>query len=286
VQPLISIVIPTRNSSRTLDSCLSSIQNQSYSNIELIIVDSESFDNTLEIAKKYSAKLIKTKYKVLGARFLGLKASKGNYILYLDSDQILVNPYIIEHSLSSFSNYDMLCLEEESYMPHSFLQKLIDADRKLVNSLSTRHLDPLEGVLIPRFYKYSLLECAFKKLAADNMPDIEISEDCLIYYHAYSISSKIGIIRKALMHKDPSSIITYFCKHYMYGKGTGLFVTSHLYQKLSKRNIQFRKGLSFNLRSIQSIILALLRNVPFLIGVAVARGILLWNNNDTKSKGN
>ena len=154
--------------------------------------------------------------------------------------------------------------------------------------MQTRHLDPLEGVLIPRFYKYSLLECAFKKLAADNMNDIdiEISKDRLIYYHAYSISSKIGIIRKALMHKDPSSIITYFYKHYMDGKGTGLFVTSDLYQKLIKRNIQFRKGLSFNLRSIQSIILGLLRNVPFLIGVAVARGILLWNNNDTKSKGN
>lgn len=86
MQPLISIVIPTKNSANTLDSCLRSIVTQTYHNIELVIVDSQSTDRTIEIAGEYSAKIIETQWGLLGARFLGFKASKGDYILYLDSD--------------------------------------------------------------------------------------------------------------------------------------------------------------------------------------------------------
>jgi glycosyltransferase involved in cell wall biosynthesis len=49
VQPLISIVIPTRNSANTLNSCLQSIVNQTYPNTELVIADSQSTDRTIEI---------------------------------------------------------------------------------------------------------------------------------------------------------------------------------------------------------------------------------------------
>ena len=134
MQPLISIVIPTRNSANTLDSCLQSIVNQTYPNTELVIVDSHSTDETIEIAREYSAKIIETQWGLLGARFLGFKASKGDYILYLDSDQILAYSNVLQRSLSMFSNNDMLCLEEESSRIDSFLQKLIAADRKLVSS--------------------------------------------------------------------------------------------------------------------------------------------------------
>lgn len=143
MQPLISIVIPTKNSANTLDKCLRSIVTQTYHNIELVIVDSKSTDRTIEIAREYSAKIIETQWGLLGARFLGFKASKGDYILYLDSDQILAYSNVLQCSLSMFSNNDMLCLEEESSRIDSFLQKLITADRRLVNKFWEQNIDPL-----------------------------------------------------------------------------------------------------------------------------------------------
>ena len=56
--PLVSVIIPTYNSSRTLEKCLESIKNQTYKNIEIIVVDNNSTDNTKEIAKKFADKAI------------------------------------------------------------------------------------------------------------------------------------------------------------------------------------------------------------------------------------
>ena len=270
-ESLISIIIPTKNSGSTLDKCLTSIINQGYSKIEIIIVDTHSTDNTIYIAKKYLAEIIQTDWKLLGARYLGFKASKGDYILYLDSDQIL-NPETIQQSVLAFIEYDMLCLEEESYRPQSFIQKLTAADRKLVNRLSNLHLDPLEGVLIPRFYKYDLLDRVFKNIDVDLLHNLAINEDCILYFQACSISSNIGIIPKSLMHLDPSSLVDYFRKNYLYGKNTReLLKINSLYKKLINRNIRFRKGLGLNLESLQSILLRLLKIIPFVIGICVGR---------------
>lgn len=52
--PLISIIIPTKNSALTLEDCLVSLKHQSYENIEIIVIDNHSIDATPEIAKKYA----------------------------------------------------------------------------------------------------------------------------------------------------------------------------------------------------------------------------------------
>jgi len=52
-QPLISVIIPTYNSEKTLPLCLESIKRQTYKNIEVIIVDNFNVDRTVDIAKRY-----------------------------------------------------------------------------------------------------------------------------------------------------------------------------------------------------------------------------------------
>jgi glycosyltransferase involved in cell wall biosynthesis len=54
---LVSIIIPTYNSARTLEQCLISIQNQDYTNIEIIVVDNNSSDETKSIATKFTDKV-------------------------------------------------------------------------------------------------------------------------------------------------------------------------------------------------------------------------------------
>ena len=84
-EKLVSVNIPTYNSESTLEQCLKAVKNQTYKNIEIIIVDSYSKDRTLEIAKKFNAKVIMCKGKLLEARILGTEKSKGEYVLLLDS---------------------------------------------------------------------------------------------------------------------------------------------------------------------------------------------------------
>ena len=55
---IISIIIPMRNASSTIDKCLSSISDQTMKNCEVILVDDSSDDDTVEKAKKYPAKII------------------------------------------------------------------------------------------------------------------------------------------------------------------------------------------------------------------------------------
>ncbi|RJO60537.1 glycosyltransferase [candidate division WS5 bacterium] len=87
---LVSVVVPTLNSSTTISKCLESIKKQTYKNIEIIVVDHEkSVDDTTQIAKEYTNKVfIKGIERCIQRNFGGEKA-KGEYILFIDSDMEL-----------------------------------------------------------------------------------------------------------------------------------------------------------------------------------------------------
>lgn len=100
MDPLVSIIIPTYNRSQLISETLNSVLAQTYTNWECIIVDDNSTDNTIKIAKNYSNKdsrfsIYSRPYeKPKGAnacRNYGYKLSKGDYILFLDSDDVLKN---------------------------------------------------------------------------------------------------------------------------------------------------------------------------------------------------
>ncbi len=87
--PLISIIVPTRNSQLFLGNCLRSIKNQSYKNIEIIVVDNNSTDKTVEIAKKYTKLVFNRGPERSAQRNYGALKSKGNFLLFIDSDMEL-----------------------------------------------------------------------------------------------------------------------------------------------------------------------------------------------------
>ena len=90
---LVSVVIPAFNSSDYIKRAINSVLNQTYKKIEIIVVDDGSTDNTEEILSNYIKKkeIIYLKKKNGGpasARNLGIEKSRGNYIAFLDSDDI------------------------------------------------------------------------------------------------------------------------------------------------------------------------------------------------------
>lgn len=97
MQPLLSIIVPIYNVEQYLDRCIQSILNQTYQNLEIILVDDGATDCSGAIADSYAAKdkRIKVFHKENGglsdARNYGLDHVTGDYILFIDSDDFIVN---------------------------------------------------------------------------------------------------------------------------------------------------------------------------------------------------
>ncbi|MBN1288501.1 MAG: glycosyltransferase family 2 protein [Actinobacteria bacterium] len=92
--PDISVVIPTLNAGKTLRRCLESIRSQDYSGgIEIVIADGGSADNTLETAADFKCRVVDNPGKTGEAgKARGLKASTGDIVALIDSDNILPGP--------------------------------------------------------------------------------------------------------------------------------------------------------------------------------------------------
>src|SRR5258708_38326220 len=89
-KPLVSVSVPTMNSGQSLALCLRAVKNQTYSKIEVNLVDGGSKDNTVEIAKSHGVHAIETyPGALLGARELGARIANGEVVVFLDSDKLL-----------------------------------------------------------------------------------------------------------------------------------------------------------------------------------------------------
>lgn len=93
--PLISVIVPIYNAENYLKDCLESIKNQTYKNIEVIMIDDGSKDGSAGIARMYASSdsrfiyIWKDNSGVSDARNVGLEKSRGDYICFADSDDIL-----------------------------------------------------------------------------------------------------------------------------------------------------------------------------------------------------
>ncbi len=107
MEPLISIIVPVYNTEKYLDRCIQSIVNQTYKNLEIILVDDGSTDKSAEICDNYASidDRIRVIHKKNGgsssARNAGLDACNGEYIGFIDSDDYI--------SLDMYENLYMMC---------------------------------------------------------------------------------------------------------------------------------------------------------------------------------
>ena len=109
----VSLIVPIYNTAKYFPKCLDSITNQTHQNLEIILIDDGSTDNSGQIADDYAKK--DSRIKVIhqknqgqsAARNQGLKKATGDYIGFIDSDDI-VRTYFIEKLLAFYSNHTSL----------------------------------------------------------------------------------------------------------------------------------------------------------------------------------
>jgi len=162
--PLVSVVIPTLNSEKTLEACLDSVGGQTYPNIEIVVVDGGSVDRTVDIATATGAKVINANVQSMTKQTnIGINGSHGKYLYRVDSDVIL-DPDIVESSVNKCETegYDGVCIfwlpdesisfwakirkiEKESYIEHP---NYVGATKYNKNVLGARFLrrDVLENI--------------------------------------------------------------------------------------------------------------------------------------------
>ena len=110
ILPTISVVIATHNSARTLELCLQKVREQNYprSKVEIIIADGGSTDQTLGIARKFRAKMVRVDPNFQNAEYnkgVGVRAAGNDIVLLLDYDNILPHRQWFAHMVQPFMEH-------------------------------------------------------------------------------------------------------------------------------------------------------------------------------------
>lgn len=211
--PIISIIIPVYNSEKYLDRCLESVLCQTMENIEVIVVNDGSTDNSIQIINKYLKKynnLILINQKNLGqgiARNAALQICKGEYIGFVDSDDFIRND-MFESMYKKAKKYDLdvVICNFLYYYPENNIYKSTGIeydDSMILNKYNVIKeffvTNNIEGFSWNKLFNRKLFDCNNIKY-----PDNMNYEDIPTIFNLLVVSDKIGFINKKLY---------YYCQH-------------------------------------------------------------------------
>lgn len=117
----ITVIIPVKNGGQTLEKCLSSIRSQSVENIEIIILDSMSKDESKEIALRHRAKVIQIAEGAFNhglTRNLGAQYAAGDFLFYTVQDAFLSENDLLEKMVKHFENEKIMGVSGHQAVPH------------------------------------------------------------------------------------------------------------------------------------------------------------------------
>lgn len=159
MKPLISVIIPVYNVSKYLKQCLDSIINQTYKDLEIILVNDGSTDDSLTICEAYQqldSRIIiisQVNKGLSGARNTGIENAKGAYITFVDSDDWLVENCLLE-LIDKSNNHDLVCCSYNRVFSDFVkirklnLEGIFDAkhiQRRIVGLIETELNDPSQA---------------------------------------------------------------------------------------------------------------------------------------------
>ena len=204
---LVSIIIPVYNAEKYIFKCLKSVLNQTYTNIEVIIIDDQSTDKSLELCTKLQKEDSRIKIYmqshsgVVVARKKGIINSSGEYICFVDADDFVKNT-LIENLLNEMRKCDIVCagvLKEDKYgntiaKMNDILKGVYNDEKQLkyiednmiyVNNVKK---DGILPYMVAKMYKSTIA----KNIVSILPEDIYIYEDRLFNW-IYLLNSKGGV---------------------------------------------------------------------------------------------
>lgn len=211
---LISIIIPVYNAEKFLKRCIESVINQTYKNIEIILIDDGSTDDSFNICQKYmdmDSRIIaihKENQGVSFARNEGIRISKGIYITFIDSDDwIEKNEIEVLYKKLKEKNVDIVRGnyyqdDDNGIYKHgnllNFENTIIGKNDKIQRN------ELLKNILNGKFLSYVWLLLIKKSLLTENnimfKENIVLMEDTIFYTELCSLDNSIYIYDSKLYH--------------------------------------------------------------------------------------
>lgn len=211
---LVSVIIPTFNSEKTLERCLESVKSQSYKNIEIIVVDKFSNDRTVKIARKYTRKVYQIKASERSEqRNCGARKARGEYLCFIDSDMEL-SEKVIESCVNNINENSGLIIPEETKF-NNFWGKVRYFERSfyLGNNL----------IEAARFF-------VKKDFFVAGMYDLNLTgqEDWELPIRMKKMGFKIGRVKDYIYHNEENfSLWKNLKKKYYYSKTFNNYIKKH-----------------------------------------------------------
>ena len=193
--PLISVIIPVYNVENYVEKCLDSVRRQSYSNLEIIVVDDGATDRSGEICERISKEddRIKVFHKQNGglssARNYGIKKARGEWVCFVDSDDYIRRNFVEKlYEAVNKNGADVAVCGYDSEKPQ---QEVVSGKEATVRLLVQQ--GNMEIIAWNKIYK--------KGLFLDNeiwFPEGMNYEDCLTTYKVLSFSNRVAYVSESL----------------------------------------------------------------------------------------
>lgn len=205
MKPNVSIIVPVYNSELYIEKCLDSIVNQKYDNLEVIVIDDGSTDNSNAICRQYTYKypyinLFRTDNQgVSNARLLGLNLAQADYISFVDSDDWIEEMYY-EEMMSEINSADIVLAginieaNTGNQIELNNLRKgayFLEEERRLLYGRMLYYESPYRFGILPymcnKIYKKEILLPIFERLDKR----IWDGEDVAVIYEYLLLSKRI-----------------------------------------------------------------------------------------------
>lgn len=210
---LVTIIIPVYNAERFLEKCIESVQNQTYQEIEIVLVNDGSTDNSLNVCKRYSAidsRIViidKSNGGVSSARNRGIEAASGDFCCFVDSDDWIEDTHI-EEMLNEMQDADCLIEGYTRENNNDVVHCQLNSSEYNMNDLNRQDIESLfvDGYIHPcwnKLYKTQLV----KKYDIRFEENIHISEDSLFCLNYLQFCNKLKLSASITYHYHIESAV-------------------------------------------------------------------------------
>lgn len=249
----VTVIIPTLNAEEQVSNLLNSLKQQSFPPREIIVIDSESSDKTLELAKNQGAKVISINRKDFdhgGSRNLAAQKAEGEYILFLTQDAYPYDNTTIEHLISAFEEEEGIVAvygRQIAYPNSSEREKLIRQFNYPAES-KTKSSKEIELLGIKSYFFSDV--CAmydkvhFFKLNGFETP-IATNEDMLMAARIIADGKKIRYVADAkVYHSHDSKLREIFSRNYLIGQFLAKYKTDFTNGNANREGLKMVKQVS------------------------------------------
>ncbi len=217
--PVLSVIVPVYNVEEYLAECLDSIINQTYKDIEIIVVDDGSTDNSGLICNEYAAKYDKiTVYHkqnggLSSARNYGIERANGKYLSFIDSDDFIdKDMFYILMNLATINDADIVMC---GYIKYT--SKEINEHQKFLEKDTTVYKN--QEVLLRFYTEFCAWNKVYKKKLLNNIrfPEGKLYEDARTMYKI-AYQAKIAVVYPKCLYyyrqRNSSIMNTFSTKNY------------------------------------------------------------------------